>query len=104
MAAAAQEPVAPEQRWVTDGQHVYPHNEHLEDLVKRGEVQFCDPPKPVEVAPELKELIARAARDGYQVPRGATLEAATKLYNDYLVEKRRIDEEGSAKIVDGFPG
>lgn len=34
----------PEQKYVTDGIHVYPYNEYLDELVKRGELTFCERP------------------------------------------------------------
>lgn len=33
-----------QQRYVTDGDHVYPYNEYLDDLLKRGELKFCERP------------------------------------------------------------
>jgi len=40
----------PEQKYVTDGTHVYPFNEYLVELVVRGELKYCEypiePPSP----------------------------------------------------------
>ena len=34
----------PEQKYVTDGSHTYHYNEHLAELVARGDLKYCDRP------------------------------------------------------------
>jgi hypothetical protein len=43
MVQAAQ-PIQSEQKYVTDGTHVYHYNEHLDELLARGELKYCDRP------------------------------------------------------------
>jgi hypothetical protein len=39
------QPSQPEQKFVTDGSHVYHYNEHLAELVARGDLKYCEYPK-----------------------------------------------------------
>jgi len=38
------QPPQSEQAYVTDGHHVYHYNEHLAELVARGDLKYCDRP------------------------------------------------------------
>ncbi len=38
------QPSQSEQAYVTDGHHVYHYNEHLAELVARGDLKYCDRP------------------------------------------------------------
>lgn len=44
MVQVAQPPQS-EQKYVTDGSHVYHYNDHLAELVSRGELKYCEYPK-----------------------------------------------------------
>lgn len=38
------QPIQPEQKYVTDGHHVYHYNEHLAELVARDQLKYCERP------------------------------------------------------------
>lgn len=82
-----QDQQAPE--YVTDGKHVYPYNEHLYELLARGELQVSGPPVIKAEPPELVALRTLARSKGYELPVRVTLEEAQQLYKAYTDEKAR---------------
>lgn len=53
----ATQPSQSEQKYVTDGHHVYHYNEHLAELLARGDLKYCERP-----------LVPSARKKGPTVP------------------------------------
>jgi hypothetical protein len=45
-----------EQKYVTDGSHVYHYNEHLDELLARGDLKYCERP-----------LVPKARKPSFQI-------------------------------------
>jgi hypothetical protein len=56
-----------EQKYVTDGSHTYHYNEHLAELVARGDLKYCDrPSKPQPRKPSFPVLVDEPVMEDVQ--------------------------------------
>lgn len=98
-------------KFVTDGQHTYPYNAYLDEMINSGKLQFCerpvrDPNGAATVKPLFRSPLTIPAAESMELAQrmGVTLGDLRNMSpQEFEAELQKLEKADGAKVTEAFP-